>query len=143
MEGFVLQPQVHSHNFLFELTLQIPILIISERVLTSESVRDIMSLMFSCGMYNYSGEFAFSVGLPAKSGVSGCMVIVIPNVMGIGLWSPPLDEKGNSERGLQFCEVSTSTCEFHLLHKVSKITSLASLIYLPLGTGGKVQFPSF
>ena len=141
MEAFVLQPQVHSHNFLFELTLQIPILIISERVLTSESVRDIMSLMFSCGMYNYSGEFAFSVGLPAKSGVSGCMVIVIPNVMGIGLWSPPLDEKGNSERGLQFCEVST--CEFHLLHKVSKITSLASLIYLPLGTGGKVQFPSF
>ena len=57
-------------------------------------VRNVLSLMFSCGMYNYSGEFAFTVGLPAKSGVSGGLVLVIPNLMGIGLWSPPLDEIG-------------------------------------------------
>jgi glutaminase len=46
------------------------------------------------------------VGLPAKSAVSGGLVLVIPNVMGIGLWSPPLDQLGNSVRGVQFSKVS-------------------------------------
>ena len=67
-----------------------------QRILKPESVRNVLSLMLSCGLYNYSGDFAFKVGLPAKSGVSGALVMVIPNVMGICLWSPPLDEMGNS-----------------------------------------------
>ena len=95
-----------------------------EKVLNPESIRDILSLMFTCGMYNYSGEFAFEVGLPAKSGVSGAMVLVIPNVMGIGLWSPPLDIKGNSVRGIQFCELLVDKFNFHrfdnLLHSEKK-----------------------
>lgn len=79
--------------------------ITEEKVFRPDVVRDVLSLMHSCGMYDYSGQFAFKVGLPAKSGVCGGMLVVIPNVMGIFTWSPPLDPLGNSCRGLQFCEV--------------------------------------
>jgi len=84
-----------------------------DKVLKPEGVRDVLSLMYSCGMYNYSGQFAFKVGLPAKSGVSGCVLLVIPNVMGVALWSPPLDAIGNSVRSLQFCDELVRVFNFH------------------------------
>ncbi|XP_050323367.1 glutaminase liver isoform, mitochondrial isoform X3 [Bactrocera neohumeralis] len=84
-----------------------------EKVLRPEVVRDVLSIMHSCGTYDYSGQFAFKVGLPAKSGVSGGMMLVIPNVMGIFTWSPPLDKLGNSVRGVQFCEELVSAFNFH------------------------------
>ncbi|XP_072402198.1 glutaminase liver isoform, mitochondrial-like [Diabrotica undecimpunctata] len=84
-----------------------------EKVLKPESVRDVLSLMHSCGMYDYSGQFAFKVGLPAKSGVSGAMLVVVPNVMGMCLYSPPLDALGNSCRGVQFCEELVKKFNFH------------------------------
>ncbi|XP_023670591.1 glutaminase kidney isoform, mitochondrial-like isoform X1 [Paramormyrops kingsleyae] len=87
--------------------------ITGERVLSPEAVRDTLSLMHSCGMYDFSGQFAFHVGLPAKSGVSGGILLVVPNVMGVMCWSPPLDKLGNSVRGIQFCTDLVSLFNFH------------------------------
>uniref|UniRef100_A0A7N5ZWM4 glutaminase n=1 Tax=Anabas testudineus TaxID=64144 RepID=A0A7N5ZWM4_ANATE len=87
--------------------------ITGERVLSPEAVRNTLSLMHSCGMYDFSGQFAFHVGLPAKSGVAGGILLVVPNVMGIMCWSPPLDKLGNSVRGIQFCTDLVELFNFH------------------------------
>jgi len=84
-----------------------------ERVLSNESCRHTLSLMYSCGLYDYSGMFAFRVGLPAKSGVSGCLAVVVPNVCGFCIFSPPLDRMGNSVRGVRFCEELLTVYRFH------------------------------
>ncbi|KAM9856230.1 glutaminase kidney isoform, mitochondrial [Aulostomus maculatus] len=87
--------------------------ITGDRVLSAEAVRNTLSLMHSCGMYDFSGQFAFHVGLPAKSGVSGAVLLVVPNVMGMMCWSPPLDRLGNSVRGIHFCQELVSYFNFH------------------------------
>ncbi|MFJ9894546.1 glutaminase [Streptomyces sp. NPDC091280] len=74
-----------------------------DRVFGRETVRHCLSLMSSCGMDDFSGEFAFTIGLPAKSGVSGALMVVVPGLMGVCVWSPRLDELGNSVRGIEFC----------------------------------------
>ncbi|XP_078002019.1 glutaminase liver isoform, mitochondrial isoform X3 [Phascolarctos cinereus] len=87
--------------------------ITGESVLSAESVRNTLSLMHSCGMYDFSGQFAFHVGLPAKSAVSGAILLVVPNVMGLMCLSPPLDKVGNSLRGISFCQKLVSLFNFH------------------------------
>ncbi|MGE3315237.1 MAG: glutaminase A [Planctomycetaceae bacterium] len=75
-----------------------------ERAIARQNVKYILSVMHSCGMYDYAGEWAFRVGIPAKSGVSGGIVAVVPGKLGIGIFSPRLDPKGNSVRGVKVCE---------------------------------------
>jgi glutaminase len=84
-----------------------------ERVFRPDTVQKVLSMMYSCGMYDFSGEFAFRIGLPAKSGVSGVLMVVVPNVMGLCTWSPRLDEHGNSVRGVAFCRRLVRTFNFH------------------------------
>jgi len=72
-----------------------------ERAIEAEYVKDLLSVMQTCGMYDYAGEWAYRVGIPAKSGVGGGIVAVVPGQVGIGTFSPRLDAKGNSVRGIK------------------------------------------
>jgi glutaminase len=85
-----------------------------EPVFTPGTVQSCLSLMSSCGMYDFSGEFAFTIGLPAKSGVSGALMLVVPGLMGICIWSPRLDEHGNSVRGIEFCRKLVAAYNVHV-----------------------------
>jgi len=72
-----------------------------ERVFKAKDCQSTLSVMQSAGMYDYSGQWAYHVGVPAKSGVGGSVMIVIPNVMAITIFSPKLDANGNSYRAIE------------------------------------------
>ena len=85
-----------------------------EQALDSRYIKDILSVMYTCGMYNFAGEWAYKVGLPAKSGVCGGIMAVVPHKMGIGVFSPLLDVRGNSVRGVKVCEELSRRLGLHL-----------------------------
>lgn len=92
------------------------------QVFRPDHVKNCLSLMSSCGMYDFSGEFAFRIGIPAKSGVSGAIMLVVPNVAGLAVWSPRLDELGNSVRGVDFCRQLASRFKFHTFDSTTGLT---------------------
>ena len=80
------------------------------------TVRHVLSVMSSCGMYDGAGRWMVSVGLPAKSGVSGGVFAVLPGQCGIGVFSPRLDAQGNSVRGVKVCQEFASALSLHLVN---------------------------
>lgn len=77
-------------------------------ILSMSKAKRVNAIMQTCGFYDESGEFAFRVGLPGKSGVGGGIVAVHPDKYCIAVWSPKLNEKGNSFRGMKFLELFTT-----------------------------------
>ena len=90
----------------------------------AQYVRDVVSVMNSCGMYDYAGEWAYEVGMPAKSGVSGCIIAVIPGQIGIGVFSPPIDTHGNSVRGIRVCQEISNEFELHAFNNRTNVRSV-------------------
>lgn len=84
-----------------------------ERVFDFQYFKDVLTVMFTCGLYDHAGEWAYHVGVPAKSGVGGGIVAVVNRQLGIAVYSPRLDAKGNSVRGFLACRELASQLGLH------------------------------
>ena len=100
-----------------------------ERAMRTEFIGPILSVMTTCGMYDFSGEWVYRVGMPAKSGVGGGIIAVLPGQLGIGIFSPPLDARGNSARGVKVCEAISSELGLHFLQPPRAATSTVRARY--------------
>jgi glutaminase len=87
--------------------------ITGDPVFDLRSTRAMLAIMFTCGMYDYSGEWAYRVGVPAKSGVAGGVMAVVNRQLGIATYSPRLDARGNSARGIEVCAELASRFGLH------------------------------
>jgi len=85
-----------------------------KKALKSKYIPHVLSVMASCGMYDYSGEWIYNVGLPAKSGVGGAVLAVLPGQLSISVYSPLLDAKGNSVFGVELCKRIAERFSLHL-----------------------------
>ena len=83
-------------------------------VFPAQVVRSVLAETMCCGMYDQAGRFAVEVGLPAKSGVSGAIMVIVPNVFGFATFSPRLNAKGNSVRGYEFCKRLVQCYRLHV-----------------------------
>ena len=95
-----------------------------QAIFDTQYVRDMLTVMNSCGMYDYAGEWAYEVGMPAKSGVSGCIIAVIPGQIGICVYAPPIDKQGNSVRGIRVCQEISNEFQLHAFNNRTNVRSV-------------------
>ena len=101
------------------------------RVTSTRVVQRTLSVLVTCGMYNAAGDWVSAVGMPAKSGVGGGIVAVLPGQLGIGVYSPLLDERGNSVRGVLLCRSLSERLGLHFLTVSRESRSTIRAIYEP------------
>lgn len=82
--------------------------ITNKKIIDYDKSQRVNALMLTCGFYDEAGEFAFKVGIPGKSGVGGGIVAIHPDRYALAVWSPKLNNKGNSFKGMKFLELFTS-----------------------------------
>lgn len=99
------------------------------RVIGAKVVRRTLSVMVTCGMYDATGDWVSAVGMPAKSGVGGGIVAVLPGQLGIGVYSPRLDARGNSVRGVEVCRNLSSQLGLHFLSVTRESSSTLRAVF--------------
>lgn len=85
------------------------------KIIPHDSVRQVLSVMTTCGMYDSAGDWVSRVGIPAKSGVAGGIIGALPGQVGLAVFSPRLDDRGNSVRGVTMCEKLSSDMGLHMM----------------------------
>ena len=108
-----------------------------ERAVGEGVVRDVLSVMATCGMYDFAGEWLVSVGLPAKSGVSGGVFAVLPGRLGIAVFSPRVDAQGNTVRGIAVCRELSHDLAVHLVRPGERPAPSLRSVYTPADRGSK------
>ena len=107
-----------------------------KRIFSENAVSHTLKVMYQNGMYDFSGEWAVSVGLPAKSGTAGAIMCVVPGIMGVCAWSPRLDGNGNSVRGVEFL---SHLVEMYPLAIYDRIFAEDSELFLPENVPVRLQ----
>jgi len=116
--------------------------ITGKRALRGEYVESVLSVMGSCGMYDFAGEWIYKIGMPAKSGVAGGVIAVLPGQLGIGVFSPPLDARGNSVRGIGVCNALSRSLDLHLFNRLNPGRSVIRLKFTAAElTSSRVRTP--
>jgi glutaminase len=108
-----------------------------KQVITPHVVARTLSVMTSSGMYDYAGEWIYKVGIPAKSGVGGGIVAALPSQMGLGTFSPLLDDHFNSVRGLKVCEALSARFDLHMLNRSADVRTCIIADYDILGISSR------